>query len=191
MNVPVFYETWKKHTAEVAGRIADRLKARGHDASAVRCSDGDAQALLEKADAVVLGAPVRVGSHHKKAIRFAQGNRGRLDALPTAFFTVCLSAQGQTDQARAEVAGYEKAIVEKTGWTPGRCTAFAGAMPYRQFNFLLRFMMKRIVGSQGGPADTSRDHVLTDWEAVDAFADEFADSLEERDTAPDSAGLET
>jgi len=34
--------------------------------------------------------------------------------------------------------------------------------------------MKKIAGAGGNPTDTSRDHVFTDWAAVDRFAADFA-----------------
>jgi menaquinone-dependent protoporphyrinogen oxidase len=37
--------------------------------------------------------------------------------------------------------------------------------------------MKRISRSKGGPIDTTRDHELTDWEAVDRFGVELARNL--------------
>jgi len=38
----------------------------------------------------------------------------------------------------------------------------------------VRFVMKQIARKTGSPTDTSRDHELTDWAAVDRFAGELA-----------------
>jgi menaquinone-dependent protoporphyrinogen oxidase len=53
----------------------------------------------------------------------------------------------------------------------------AGALPYTRYNFLIRFMMRRIVKTEGGDTDTSRDYEYTDWAAVDRFAAEFVDEV--------------
>jgi len=49
----------------------------------------------------------------------------------------------------------------------------AGALSYTKYNFLVRFVMKRIAKAQGASTDTSRDHELTDWEALDHIVDEL------------------
>ena len=54
----------------------------------------------------------------------------------------------------------------------------AGALRYTHYNWLKRWMMKRIVTKAGGNTDTSRDYEYTDWAAVRAFADEFRRAAE-------------
>jgi len=58
---------------------------------------------------------------------------------------------------------------KETGWRPGHVLAVAGALAYSQYNFIIRFVMKRIARKAGAPTDTSRDYELTDWSALDAF----------------------
>ena len=50
----------------------------------------------------------------------------------------------------------------------------AGALPYTQYNWLTRWMMRRIVARAHGDVDTSRDYEYTDWEDLRSFAGEFA-----------------
>jgi menaquinone-dependent protoporphyrinogen oxidase len=52
---------------------------------------------------------------------------------------------------------------------------FGGALCYRQYGFLKRLMMKRIVRDKPGnlSTDTSRDHEYTDWDEVKRFAEDF------------------
>lgn len=45
-----------------------------------------------------------------------------------------------------------------------------GALLYRDDNFLVRWLMKRIVGAAGGDTDTSRNCDYTDWNDVQEFA---------------------
>jgi menaquinone-dependent protoporphyrinogen oxidase len=49
----------------------------------------------------------------------------------------------------------------------------AGALLYRKYGFLKRWIMKRIVARAGGDTDTSRDYEYTDWNDMRAFAKEF------------------
>jgi menaquinone-dependent protoporphyrinogen oxidase len=53
----------------------------------------------------------------------------------------------------------------------------AGRLAYREYNVLVRFLIKRIAKKEGGPTDTSRDHELTDWDAVDRLGREMADAI--------------
>lgn len=42
-----------------------------------------------------------------------------------------------------------------------------------KYGFILRWMMKRISRSAGGPIDTKRNHVLTDWIEVQKFVNQL------------------
>ena len=74
-------------------------------------------------------------------------------------------------------------FLEQTGWEPTSTSIVAGALLYRKYGFIKRWMMKMIVKRGGGDTDTSRNYVYTDWEAVDQFANEFAVRLAERTEA--------
>jgi len=64
------------------------------------------------------------------------------------------------------------------------------ALPYTQYGFFLRWLMKHIASVAGAPVDTTRDHDLTDWDEVARFADGIAADLAERaaPAAPPSSG---
>jgi menaquinone-dependent protoporphyrinogen oxidase len=68
---------------------------------------------------------------------------------------------------------------QQTGWRPVQIGLFSGALLYRQYGFLKRLMMKRIVSSKPGnlSTDTSRDHEYTEWDAVERFAEDFLNRL--------------
>ena len=55
-----------------------------------------------------------------------------------------------------------------------------GRLAYREYNFLVRFLIKRIAKKEGGPTDTSRDHELTDWDEVDRLGREMASAIHAR-----------
>ena len=61
-------------------------------------------------------------------------------------------------------------FIDATGLDPEMVGLFAGALAYTRYGWLKRAVMKRIVASEGGNTDTSRDHEYTDWDAVDDFA---------------------
>jgi menaquinone-dependent protoporphyrinogen oxidase len=115
-------------------------------------------------------------------LKFIKRNLRALESLPTAFLSVSLSQAGveratatPEERARftADVQWMLDRFVKQTGWHPTRVKAVAGALLYRQYNFLMRFIMKRISQKAGGATDTSRDYDYTDWAALDRFVDEF------------------
>ena len=64
-------------------------------------------------------------------------------------------------------------FVAETNWHPTHIAAVAGALKFSRYNFVTRFIMKRIATSQGMPADTTRDYEFTDWTKLDHLIEEF------------------
>jgi menaquinone-dependent protoporphyrinogen oxidase len=77
------------------------------------------------------------------------------------------------------VANFEQA----TGWHPAQVGLFSGALLYRQYGFIKRLMMKKIVSDKPGglSTDTSRDHVYTDWDEIKRFVEAFLERLVRED----------
>ncbi len=103
--------------------------------------------------------------------------------MPAAFISVTLSEAGAerpsaTPEERARFAADVQKVLEaflkETGWRPKRVKPVAGALLYTKYNFLVRFIMKRIAKTTGAETDTSRDYEYTNWAALDRFADELA-----------------
>jgi menaquinone-dependent protoporphyrinogen oxidase len=57
---------------------------------------------------------------------------------------------------------------------PDRTASFAGALQYREYDPFTRLLIRLMMARGHHPTDTSRDHVFTDWDAVDAFAADVA-----------------
>jgi hypothetical protein len=60
---------------------------------------------------------------------------------------------------------------------------------YRHDGLLMRLIMQAISRSSGTPTDVKRDHVLTDWGALDRFAEDFARDLGAARPAIPSSGM--
>ena len=121
----------------------------------------------------MIGASIHMGRHQRYVADFVQLFREELDSLPSAFFTVCLTAKSDAPEDREQVADYVQEFVVDTGWHADRMAVFAGALPYTQYGMIKRFVMQRINRDAGGDADASRDYEYTDWASVDEFAQEF------------------
>ena len=179
-SIHVCYGTSEGQTAKVADRLVDSFRERGHTADAVDVSTLDGEFDLGGSDAVVVGASIHVGKHQPEIREFVRSNREALDARPTAFFQVCLTAARSDDESKAITAEYVDSFVEETGWQPDRIATFGGALRYSEYGFLERLMMKRIARDATGDTDTSRDYEYTDWAEVEQFATDVAAFVEER-----------
>ena len=61
-----------------------------------------------------------------------------------------------------------------TGWHPSQIAAVTGGLAHTQYNWFLRWFMRRIASKEGGSTDTTRDHDCTDWTQVERLANELA-----------------
>ena len=58
--------------------------------------------------------------------------------------------------------------------SPREAITFAGALQYREYDFMTRLLMRMLMRRGDHPTDVTRDYDYTDWEAVEAFARRFA-----------------
>ena len=184
MTAAVFYATREGHTKKIAQRIAADLRARG---ATVAVFDVRAHPDPDWSGYSVacLAASVHTGHHEREMIAFARRHRDALTRLSAAFVSVTLSEAGAEDSTRADAdrrtaaADAQRMIdvfVEETGWRPEHALPVAGALVYSKYNFLVRFLMKRIARKAGAPTDTSRDYEFTDWAALDRFVCDSVDA---------------
>lgn len=175
-EVLLVYATTHGHTEKIAARIAKVM--RDHDVRATVLEPPDVPELdAERFAGVVVGASVHVGQHQREVLDWVKANRAQLERVPTAFFSVSLMAADESDEAREGTRELIEAFGEETGWRPGRAIPIAGALQYREYDPFTRSLMRVMMKLADRPADTSRDHELTDWDEVDRFAREFAGSV--------------
>jgi menaquinone-dependent protoporphyrinogen oxidase len=173
-KILIGYGTTEGQTARIADHLAEAVRSHGLEAQVLDLK-GAKDVSLERYDAVIVGGSIHMGKHEEYIVDFVGKNRATLERLPSAFFSVSLAAHGDTENARAYVENFEQA----TGWRPTQVGLFSGALLYRQYGFLKRLMMKKIVSDKPGnlSTDTSRDHVYTDWDDVNRFAEAFLERL--------------
>jgi len=170
-RVLVLYASTHGHTAKIAARIAEAI---GPAAELRDIASGAAPEPWQY-DAVVVGASVHAGHHQKAVIEWLRSYAGALNGLPSAFFSVCLTAADDTEEARRSSQGYIDDALGKTGWRPQIARTFAGALQYREYDLFTRLLIKLMMKHGGHPTDTSHDHDFTDWDAVERFGAECAE----------------
>jgi menaquinone-dependent protoporphyrinogen oxidase len=169
----VLYASKHGHTAKIAEAIAASLRAGGQTVEA-HSVDTDPDLPLAEYDRVVVGASVHAGHHQKEIVAWAARHAVALNELPSALFSVSLGAAETGDEARTVTRNYIDDLLGDTGWRPGLKVAFAGALSYREYDFATRMLMRLLMAKDHHPTDASRDYDYTDWDAVEAFAQDVA-----------------
>ena len=179
-KILIAYGTSEGQTAKIADQLADVVRSHGFEVDAVDLKKSN-DLRLEDYQAVIIGGSIHMGKHQEEVADFVRMNRGVLERLPSAFFSVSLAAHGDMANAEAYITTFE----QQTGWHPTKVGLFSGALLYRKYGLLKRWMMKRIVRDKPGilSTDTSRDHVYTDWDQVKRFAEDFVERLVSEDEA--------
>jgi menaquinone-dependent protoporphyrinogen oxidase len=180
VKVLIAYGTLEGQTARIAEYMADVIRGLGSEAYPIDVDHSGGPDPGEF-DAVIVGASVHLGKYENYVRRFVREHRDTLERLPSAFFSVSLTAHETSDEAGKELAGCVERFVQETGWRSSKVAHFAGALLYTRYGFFKRWIMKKIARDKGSPdLDTSRDYVYTDWDEVKRFAEEFLKATRDR-----------
>lgn len=172
-NILAIYGTTYGQTERIVRRMADVLVVHGHKVTMWKGDELPPDLSLHDYDAYIVASPV-IGDQHLRYIReFARHHAAELNRGPTVFVSVSGAAKTSPEQA----AKYVEDFLRETRLNPEFVQSFAGAMAYTKYGFFLRWMTKLVSWQRGGPTDTSRDHDMTDWEAVDRFARRLAETF--------------
>jgi len=178
----ILYATREGQTERIADHIGDEARSRGFVAEVISVTELPAGFTLAAYSKAIIAASVHRGRHESEMIDFVRHYVSQLDSMPAAFVSVSLSKAGADDpsasreqrsKAAADVEYMISRFLNETRWHPSKIRAVAGALRYTQYNFFLKFVMKRVAKAAGASTDTSRDHEFTDWMALDRFLDEF------------------
>jgi menaquinone-dependent protoporphyrinogen oxidase len=176
MTVLVLYATIEGHTRKIAERAASKLEEAGQIVVL-----GDVRepgfAVPGRFDGVLLCAPIHIGRYPTSVAQFLIDWKAALAQVPTALVSVSLGIRSGSAEDRAEAEEYPAKLERKTGFHIPKVHHAAGALKYLEYDFFKRALMRQIAEKEGGPVDTSQDHEFTDWAALDAFVQEFADDV--------------
>ncbi|WP_455221676.1 menaquinone-dependent protoporphyrinogen IX dehydrogenase [Kaarinaea lacus] len=177
MNILILYASLEGQTQKIAERIAQELRNKGYQVTNQSAEHLPNNYNSDSFGAVIIGGSIHMGHYPKYLKKFVSSHADWLNSVTSAFFTVCMAIHSQQEKSRQEAITYGDNFIKQTGWQPALTTTFAGAVKYTQYNFITRFIMKRISRREGGSTDTSRDHEYTDWDSVVLFAEEFAEKI--------------
>ena len=173
-RVLMLYGTTDGHTRKIATAIAEVMRAEHCDVAVVDATDVTPDVRPEEFDAVLVAASVHAGGHQRAVRRWVRAYAPQLNRMPTAFLSVCLGILERRPEVQREVYEIMRRFEREAGWRPTTDKVVAGALLYRNYGLIKRWIMRRIVAKGGGETDTSRNYEYTDWEDVRAFARDFA-----------------
>lgn len=180
-KILVLCATREGHTPRIAARVADDLRRAG--LAVDRRSVADAPGAVTGYDGAVLLSPVHAGEHEPDLVAFADRHAAALSRIPTSFLSIGLfeavaedahASPGRREAAAAEVHAAIDRFVAEVGFRPRFVHALAGALPYPRVGRVRRAFLWWMARAIGLPDDFAREHVLTDWDAVDRHAGELA-----------------
>ena len=171
-RVIVLYGTTDGHTRLIANALGDAFRMAGIEADEIRAATDDPSP--RDYAAVIVAAPIHGGRYPRAVEQWVRAHAGELRQMPTAFVSSCLAiAHKASPGTMNDLGRIVDRFLKTTGWQPAVVKHVAGALMYTRYNVFKRWLMKRIVASQGGPTDATRDYVYTDWADLRAFAGEF------------------
>jgi len=173
-RVLMLYGTTDGHTRKIATAVAETLRAEHCDVAVVDAADVTPDIRPEEFDAVLVAASVHAGGHQRPVRRWVRAYAAQLNRMPTAFLSVCLGILEQRPEVQREVVEIMRRFEREAGWQPTTDKVVAGALLYRNYGFIKRWLMRRIVAKGGGDTDTSQNYEYTDWQALRDFVRTFA-----------------
>jgi menaquinone-dependent protoporphyrinogen oxidase len=176
-RILLLHATTEGQTALIAERVAHTLREKGHS---VELLPADTAKPLDPSayDGVMIGASIHYGNHPAFLRKLVSRHRDALAARPSAFFSVSLSAGGPRPKPAAAQRYIDK-FMRKTGWQPQMAISFAGALKWSMYGPIKRRVMFVFISLGGGNTDASNDYEYTDWDAVQRFAEAYAERLKQ------------
>jgi menaquinone-dependent protoporphyrinogen oxidase len=171
-RILVLYGTTDGQTARIAGALAEAIHDAGVTADLVDASHASPEPDVY--DGVIVAASVHAGGYQRCVDRWVRAHAVTLAGRPTAFVSVCLGVLQHDVAVDAQLQRIRQRFFDATGWHPATVHVAAGALLYTKYNWLKRWVMRRIVAKAGGATDVSRDYEYTDWADVRRFGAGFA-----------------
>lgn len=124
---------------------------------------------------VIILSGLVAGGYGKSINRFISENLNTLSSIPCMFISVCLAINSKLENSISESKAIPQRFVNGLGLKNAEIEVVAGCNSYTKYNFLLKYIMKRIARKEGSSdLDTSRNYEYTNWENVKDIAIKFA-----------------
>lgn len=170
MKTLLIYSTRDGQTYKIAQFIAQAMSPDEVELRDLLANDPVQWQLYDK---VIIGASIRYGHFMPQLLAFTKQHQAALAERTTAFYAVNLTAR-KPEKSSPETNVYTRKFLAATPWQPDEVAVFAGALRYPRYRPFDRFMIGMIMKMTGGETDKSKEIEYTQWEKVQAFAEQFA-----------------
>ena len=184
-SVLIAYASQHGQVAKIADRVAEDLRRAGIevalaalDKRTLNGSHIEPDALSPtRYDGVVVAASVHAGHYQRALTQWVTTHRDALAARPNLFLSVSLTAAEDDEEKHKALEPILEGFVRDTGWQPNQVEQVAGALAYRRYGFIVRWLMWWMMRKEGKPSDTHRDYEYTNWPQLDRLATAFAERV--------------
>jgi menaquinone-dependent protoporphyrinogen oxidase len=177
MKLLIVYATSEGHTASIANFIADLAEAKGLGVDLLDSANLTKPLVNKGWNAAIVGGSVHQGNHQMSLRAFVQTNLKFLTRVPSAFFSVSLSAAVKDDMHQEEALSYVASFLEDTAWHPSETACFAGAIKHGEYDYFKEMVLRLLARQLGGDTVKASDVSYTDWQEVKIFAEGFLQRL--------------
>lgn len=179
MKLLIAYATTEGQTRKVARFVAGRLLDAGHSVELVNTEGG--AAVVDPADfsGAILAASIHNGRLQQSFQEFVRHHRSALNAVPTLFLPVSLSAAGEAED-RAQIAALVDTLCSALEWSPTHVEHVAGAFRFEEYDFFKAWAMRWIAHRKDKTLTPGEDREYTDWAALGTAIDRWAATIPSR-----------
>ncbi|MCC5984742.1 MAG: flavodoxin domain-containing protein [Rhodobacteraceae bacterium] len=165
MELVILYETGEGQTRRIVGAIADQVRVPGHDVTVIDTAEAMPEGVLERADRVILAAPVHERRHPNAFEAAVTAARDALARVPTLMISVSLKAA--FPEGLEEAQDYLTEMKMRTGLQPTQEALVAGAVRTGSYDYFQSQIVRHVVleGRDVNLTDGVRE--FTDWAALD------------------------
>lgn len=164
-RILIAYATRSGTTSEVAGRIGSVLESHGFTVDVLPVKQVK---NLEAYAAAVIGSAVRLDQWLPEATEFVKKHRRELGRIPTAFFSVCLTAADPNEERRKLMVHFSESACKFR--PPDDQAFFAGRLELKRLPLLPRLMARGVKVKEGD---------FRDWDSIRAWSESLSTRFRE------------
>jgi menaquinone-dependent protoporphyrinogen oxidase len=166
MDIVILFETVEGQTGKIVRLVAEQARNLGHDVTLLDTAQKTVNGRLDRADRVILAAPVHERRHPPGFEAALVGARETLAARPTLMISVSLKAA--FPDGLEEARDYLEEMEMRTGVTPSQEVLVAGAVRMNAYDYYQSQIVRHVAlaGHEVELSDGVRE--FTDWGALHA-----------------------
>ncbi len=176
MRILIAYATTDGQTRKIARFAADHLTDQRTSTELMNVAYAEGLDVA-RFDSVILAASLHVGGFQTAMITFAKANATALNAKPTLFLSVSLSAAGDDAEDWTGLKVCVETFLSQTGWAPFCIHHVAGAFRFTEYDFFRAWAMRLIAAQKGEVVDPHGNKEYTDWPELAAILTDWQAGL--------------